>query len=342
MAVRTVLADIRTATTWPPFKLGVVGLTTKPHFSSTSAGIRSPEPPLAEVFTANLFGHYMLAHWLMPLLWACPSASPGKLVWVSSIEAASRHYNPRDHQGFLTDAAYEHSKRITDLLALTHTRPSTQDSVTNFLTPPTPLPNQPTRPQVAKPTFQLSHPGIVVTAIVSLYYLIHQAYMAAIYLARWAGAPWSTVSPYTAAASATLLALASSATLAEKEREDSSASVGGLGKWGSSVSRLGKVTVRRSDVDGYGIRGDGERFGEQWWGGRSGWGASEYIGRAAGARDANSEDVEGFVESGRRVWVEMEKLRVEWERRLEEWDELQDEETMAERDVNGHAANGKG
>ena len=118
-AVRTVLADIRRATTWPTFKLGVVGLTAKPQFPLLSDGKAFEEPALAEVFTANVFGHYMLAHWLMPLLCACDNTTSGKLVWVRSIEASSHHYNPTDPQGFLSDAAYEHSKRVTDYLALT-------------------------------------------------------------------------------------------------------------------------------------------------------------------------------------------------------------------------------
>jgi 3-keto steroid reductase len=339
LATRTVLADVRTATTWPPFKVGVVGLTAQPQFSSTSAGKTTPEPPLAEVFTANLFGHYMLAHWLMPLLRACSPESPGRVVWVGSIEASSRHYNPQDHQGFLTDAAYEHGKRMTDLLALTHTHPSAQPYVKAFLSSPPTESEQPIRKETATPTIQVSHPGIVVTTIVSLYWIVAQAYLLAIYFARWVGAPWSTVSPYAAAASATFLALASSSTLHEKEIEDSSTGVGGQGKWGSSITKSGKVTVRRTDVDGYGIRGDGEPFAANWWGGRSWWGP-EYLGRALGARDAGKEDVEDFVEAGVGVWKEMEALRVEWEGRLEDWDLMQGKE-HGNGHANGHVANGK-
>jgi 3-keto steroid reductase len=339
MATRTVLADVRTATTWPPFKVGVVGLTSKLQFPSTSTGTKTQEPPLAEVFTANLFGHYMLAHWLMPLLQACPSTSPGRVVWISSIEAASRHYNPQDHQGFLTNAAYEHGKRITDLLTLTHTHPSAQPHVKAFFRPPPMLADQPTRSDTAVPTLQVSHPGIVVTTIVSLYWIVAQAYLLAIYFARWVGAPWSTVSPYAGAASATFLALASSSTLHEKEVEDSPNGLGGQGKWGSSVTKSGKVTVRRTDVDGYGIRGDGEPFAANWWGGRSWWGP-KYLGRAVGARDAEREDIEKFVEEGVGVWKEMEDLRVEWEDRLEEWDLMQGKE-HGNGHANGHVANGK-
>ena len=317
MAVRTVLADIRRNTTWPPFKLGVVGLTAKPQFPPLQDGIRVDEPPLAEVFTANVFGHYMLAHWLMPLMWACRPEVPGKLVWTSSIEASSRHYDASDPQGFLSDAAYEHTKRTTDYLALTHTRPAAKKSVDTFFSPPLSRDHQRDRPQLSRPTMQVSHPGIVVTTIVSLYWIVHQAYLLAILLARLLGAPWSTISPYPAAASATFLALASREVLEMKEKED----LGGQGKWGTAISRLGEVTVRRTEVDGYGLNGSGEAFSDSWWGGACWWGGGQ-MGRAKGARDATKEDVETFVGQGAGLWRTMEELRVEWEERLEDWDRL--------------------
>jgi 3-keto steroid reductase len=327
MAVKTVLADIRRATTWPTFKLGVVGLIARPQFPSLSDGTRIEEPALAEVFTANVFGHYMLAHWLMPLLWACNEKNPGKLVWVSSIEASSRNYNPNDPQGFLSSAAYEHSKRVTDYLALTHTSPATQKSVNTFLAPPP----QNTRHKLTKPTIQVSQPGIVVTTIVSLYWIVHQAYLLAILFARLLGAPWSTVTPYTAAASATFLALASEEVLESKELEGArSGELVGPGKWGTAVSRLGTVTVRRTDVDGWGLDGTGEPFAHSWWGGPSWW-AGGQIGRATGAKDATREDVEAFVEQGASVWKMMEEMRVEWEGRLEDWNKFQ------RKDMNGNA-----
>ena len=315
MAVRTVLADIRRATTWPPFKLGVVGLAAKAQFPPLADGTKLDEPALAEVFTANVFGHYMLAHWLMPLLWACSPNSPGRLVWISSIEAAAHHFNPSDPQGFLTDAAYEHTKRITDYLALTHSQPAAKRSVDAFLSPPPWREHERSHPQLSRPGLQVSHPGIVVTTIVSLYWIVHQAYLLAILFARLLGAPWSTVNPYPAAASATFLALASADMLEEKERED----VGGQGKWGTRISRLGRVSVARTDVDGYGLNGTGEPFKNTWWGGASWWGGGQ-LGRATGAKDATRENVETFIEQGAEVWKTMEALRIEWEGRLEEWD----------------------
>ena len=316
VAVKTMLQDFRRATTWPAFKLGIVGLTASPQFPPSSDGTKREEPALAEVFTANVFGHYMLAHWLMPLLGACDAGSPGKLVWISSVEASARHYNPSDPQGFVSNAAYEHTKRMTDYLALSSTYPAARRSVDTFFSTRQRDPEA-ARPALSRPNVQVSHPGIVVTTIISLYWIVQQAYLLGINLARLLGAPWSTVNPYPAAASATFLALASAETLEEKEREDT----GGQGKWGTAISRLGEVSVRRTEVEGYGLNGSGEPYTSTWWGGAAWWGGGQ-LGRKKGARDAKGEDVEEFVEQGAEVWKVMEDLRVEWEGRLDEWDQL--------------------
>ena len=310
----TIAADIRRATVWPEYKMGAVGLVTKAQLPILKDAKRLEGPPLGEVFCANIFGHYMLAHWLMPLLWACSTDAPGKVVWIGSIEARARHYNPADHQGLLTDAAYEHGKRLTEYLALTSSdQPATQKYVNSFLG------NSNGRRKGVPPSIQISHPGILTTTIISLYWIVHQAYLLGIYIARWVGSPWSTVTPYPAARSASWLALVSEDELRAKEDED-----GGEGrpaKWGTCVDRSGRPSVRKSDVEGWGINGTGKPFSETWWGGPSWWGGGQ-IGRFAGAQDATKGDVDNFVSDGAEVWRKMEELRTEWEKRLDEYDEL--------------------
>lgn len=96
----------------------------------------TPEDPpeLAEVFCANLFGHYILAHELMPLL-ARPISDgngggssspipPGRVVWVSSIDAGEEHLDMDDFQARVSAPPYESSKRITDLITLSADLPS--------------------------------------------------------------------------------------------------------------------------------------------------------------------------------------------------------------------------
>lgn len=308
LAVWKILLDIRTNTTWPTYKLGIVGAITKPQLPAES----SLEPPLGEIFCANLFGHYMLVHWLMPLLRACPPEHPAKTIWVSSIEPQSYHFNPDDFQGLRTDAAYEHSKRMTDLLALTSTQPSTTDSVSEYCSLP-PSSSDPPRPSRSQPTMHLFHPGIVVTSVITLYWLLAQGYLLGILFARLLGAPWSTVHPYTAAAAATFLALSPETALTHHQEKDTGSPHGTV-KWGTAVDVRGRPSVRVTEVDKWGLNGSGVKFGDTWWGGKSG------LGRKPGMVDATEREVAGFIEQGRHVWRQMEALRVEWERRIEEYE----------------------
>lgn len=317
LAIRTVLVDLRRATTWPTFKIGAVGVVTKPQLSS-GIGEIIQEPPLGEVFCANVFGHYMLAHWLMPLFSACPSTSPAKIIWVSSVEASRRHYNPADHQGLQSSAAYEHTKRLTDYLALTEGQPAVQKHLASYVNPENPL-SAHQRPRKSSPTLHTTQPGIVTTTIINLYWIVQQAYLLAIYIARWLGSPWGTVNPYPAAISAVWLALVSRNELVARETSDGGKAV----KWGSAVDRLGRPRVETTDVEGWGFNGSGKPFADTWWGGPSWWQGGN-VGRPKGAEDATKEDVEDFIVQGADVWKKMEDLRIEWEQRLHAYDKLQD------------------
>ena len=316
LAIRTVLVDLRRATTWPTFKVGAVGVVTKPQLPP-GAREKTHEPPLGEVFCANVFGHYMLAHWLMPLFSACPSTSPAKIIWVSSVEASRRHYNPKDHQGLQSNAAYEHSKRLTDYLALTQRQPAVQKYLASYTAWENPA-TEHQRPKESSPTMHTTHPGILTTTIIDLYWIVHQAYLLAIYIARWLGSPWATVNPYPAAISAVWLALISRNELDAKETSGGGKAV----KWGSAIDRLGRVRVETTDVEGWGVNGSGTPFADTWWGGPSWWQGGN-IGRPKGAKDATKEDVEDFIVQGADVWNKMEDLRIEWEQRLEAYDKLQ-------------------
>lgn len=311
LAVWKILLDIRTNTTWPTYKLGIVGAITKPQLPTETTF--STEPPLGEIFCANLFGHYMLVHWLMPLLCACRPERPAKIIWVSSIEPQAYHFDPADFQGLRTDAAYEHSKRMTDLLALTSTESSTADLVSKYhFLPPSPS-SSTTRPSPSQPTMHLFHPGIVVTSVISLYWLLAQGYLLGIFLARLLGAPWSTVHPYTAAAGATFLALSSEDDITRHQETDTG-NPHGTAKWGTAVNVRGHPRVRVTEVDRWGLNGSGVRFADTWWGGRSG------LGRKPGTVDATQGDVAEFIEQGKYVWQRMEALRLEWEQRIEDYE----------------------
>lgn len=310
-----VLTQIRQATTWPTFKLGAVGLVTKPQFPQDRSPDRE-EPVLGEVFCANVFGHYMLVHWLMPLLRACPSDSPGKIIWTTSIEASRHHYNPEDHQGLRTDAAYENSKRLTDSLALTAGgHPSTADSVKEYTTSPVSTRAGITRPDLCEPVFHLAHPGICATTIVDVYFFVFPFYVLGLYLARWCGSVWANVTSYKGAFAFSWLVLATPAEIKSMALETAGSNEGKI-KWGSSTVWWGKTSAKPSEVEGWGVNGTGEPFKDSWWAG--------HVGRKSGAKDATPEDVEDFISTGAIAWKQMETLRKEWETRIEAYDAKQD------------------
>lgn len=336
LAIWSALTDTVNASTWPQFKVSAIGLITEPQLknapSSASSSSSKPdhaeadETPVGQVFCSNVFGHYVLVHALMSLFRACPAESPAKIVWVSSVEVAPEHFNPDDLQGFVSPKAYEHSKRLTDILVLTSSnQAATARSVESFMKPPASRsrtqsePDTPARPDRSTPTMYLSHPGVCNTTIVPLPWIMQQCSVALVHMSRWIGSPWATSSTYVAALSATWLVLASPDEIDARAAADvaSGTSLGAV-KWGSAVDRRGRAFVAKTDVEGWGLDGSGAPFKDTWfatdrfgaWGRRLG----------VHATDATEEDVQHFVELGARVWREMEALRVEWEARLDRAD----------------------
>jgi 3-keto steroid reductase len=315
LAIWSITSDLVQAATWPSYKLSARGLITSPQLpASAAADPQHSEAVVGELFCANVFGHYMLAHWLMPLLRACPQSRPGRIVWLSSIEAQIHHFNSADFQALKSRNAYEHTKRMTDLMALTSTStPATAKSVHSFLDLDHPndrrlshnTDQQQQHQAPSKPTIHLAHPGVCATSIVTLPWLLTLLMQLAFYTARLLGSPWHTLTAYAGATAPVWLALADPAEITERE-------YAGPAKWGSAVTRLGRQSVQRTDVPGWGVSGDGKPV--VWWQPGSGWG------RRRGAIDATSEDVERFLEDGARVWSELEALRREWEARIERFE----------------------
>jgi 3-keto steroid reductase len=307
-----ILTGIRQATTFPTFKLGVAGLITNPQIPKDN--LVDEEPVLGQLFCANLFGHYMLVHWLWPVFRACPPDCAGKVIWTTSIEAVREHYNPSDHQALQTDEAYESTKRLTDILVLTasENQPAVSEVIKTFTTPTLTVRKKDPRPTSSQPSFYLAHPGICCTPIIELYWIIQQFYLLGILLARWCGSPWANVFSYNGAAAATWLAFASHEEIEAKGLEATGVRTGNC-KWGSSSTRLGHTTVRPTDVQDWGLNGTGKSFKDSWWGGG-------HVGRKTGARDATAEDVERFLAAGAAAWEKMEDLKKDWEARIEKYE----------------------
>lgn len=289
LAIWSILTTWTTALTWPAFKVSGVGWVAKPQLPAET---RVDEPPLGEVFCANFFGHYLLGHYLVPLLAKHPwsEKTTGRLLWVSSIEAYDHVFDVNDIQGLASSVPYESSKRLTDIMAITSALPATANSVDEYLD------HAQTTATTTKPRIYTTHPGICGTSIIALPLILEYLMFTAFYLARWLGSQWHPVTVDKGATAMVWLALAKQSTLDTMEEKE------GVGKWGSATDFWGQERVERTEVAGWG------------WGGRTG--ETKRKGRDPHAKDFNKESQERFVQTGKKCWEEMERLRIEWETRL--------------------------
>jgi 3-keto steroid reductase len=289
LAIFSILTTWKKALTYPTFKIAGTGGVTKPQIP---ADTQVEEPPLGEVFCANMFGHYLLGHYLAPLLarHRPNEDSRGRIIWVSSIEAYDHTFDVEDIQGILSSVPYESSKRLTDIMAITSTLPCVSQRVDQYLGS-TELPEKSTKPRI-----YVAHPGICGTSIVPLPLILEYLMFAAFYLARLLGSQWHTATVDKGAVSMVWLALAKQSTLDNMEAKE------GAAKWGSATDVWGQERVERTEVAGWG------------WGGKLG----EYKrkGRDPYAQELTQQSANKFRETGEKCWEEMERLRVEWENRL--------------------------
>ncbi|PQE33893.1 3-ketosteroid reductase protein [Rutstroemia sp. NJR-2017a WRK4] len=328
LAVWCVLTDLFESVTWPRYKLANIGATTKPQVSSSArANTKSSdeatqpllseetgpeEPPLGEVFCSNVFGHYILAHELMPLLSrpSSPSANTsGRIIWVSSIEALDHHFSIDDIQGLESLAPYESSKRLTDLLVLSRKlRGPSKASASWFDCSDVRVKEQAneddsTEPEakgkLIKPNVYVVHPGIFASEILPLNAFLVFIYKMLFRVVRWLGSQWHTIDPYVAAVAPVWIALSPDETL---NNVDAPAS-----KWGSATNSSGKERVIRTEVAGWGWEGKTPKTIDT---------GERRKGRKRGAVQLTREARDDFEILGQKCWVEMEKLRKEWEDRL--------------------------
>jgi 3-keto steroid reductase len=307
-AIWHVMTDLLHATTWPVYKLSVVGTLTERQTKLPE------EPPLGAVFCSNVFGHYMLAHNLMPLLRRSGKPNgPGRVIWISSVEPTKDDFDVHDIQGFKAPAAYNSSKVLTDLLSLTSDLPSTAPWANSFLSisdsdasiPPSDVTAEPR--DGPTPKIYLCQPGIFGTGIVPLPFILFWTMIGSFFFARWLGSPWHTIWAYTAACAPVWLALSPQSVLDEAE-EPYRRHGGGLVKWGSSTDRLGRERPVCTEVDGWGYGGVvGAAILEE----------DARRRRKRGVKDATAEEKIHFEECGRRCWQEMEQLRIQWEKLLD-------------------------
>ncbi|KAH0555621.1 hypothetical protein GP486_006432 [Trichoglossum hirsutum] len=317
MSMRQSMSSFVESVTWPTFKLSDIGKTTKSQLPPKDSRVRRKqktthdsdgeynEPPLGEVFCINVFGHYLLSHNLSPLLRNTHSFSgeKGRIIWISSVETETviDAFSTDDIQGVVSPFAYEISKRLSDILALTSNLPATKPWVDSFLSGPEPvlIPDSDGEGQigVSRPRIYVTHPGICSTEILPVLWILGVIKVIMFYIARWLGSPWHPVDTYKGACAPVWVALCPQAQLDEMEAKE------GAGKWGSSTDRWGNERVRRTEVGGWG------------WGGIVGE-EVQRAGRIRGAKALTQEAREDFEGLGRECWRQMEELRKEWEERL--------------------------
>lgn len=278
-AIWTMMTDPLQAATWPTYQYSDLGAVARQKGGEG-------EMVLGQVFAANVFGHYLLTHWLRPLFDAS-----SRIVWIGSISALPDFFSQEDLQCLRSPDAYESSKRLTDLLVLTSELPSTAPYVRGFLPA-----------EGARPKMYVTHPGILATSMSNLNIVMSYMMLLAFYMVRWLGSPWHTVTAYKAAVSACFCALAPEPQLADLEARD------GKGKWGSAISAGGDERVARTEVAGWGFCGE---VGKVPSGSVSG-----LKGRKRGMRETGREEREEFEVLGWNVWAEMEEMRRAWEARV--------------------------
>ncbi|KAF2970968.1 hypothetical protein GQX73_g2615 [Xylaria multiplex] len=292
------------STTFPSFKRALptaVVLDSQKLLGGETSNSGSP-PELAEVFCANVFGHYILAHELLPVLSrANVSEAPGRVVWTSSIDAGHDHLDFDDFQASRYMAPYESSKRISDLICLTSDLPSVQEVSASYFASPT------AADKPVKPRFYVSHPGIVCTPMFPLNWFLYFWYWVTMHLSRLCGSPWHTVDAYRGACATSWLGLADQSRLDAIDAHHI--------KWGSSVTRIGRSAPKKTEVEGWAWEGrieDSKALERDSVEGV----LHKTKGRKWDATTLTKGQKAQFEMDGRRCWMELERLRIAWEASL--------------------------
>ena len=289
VAIYSQLTNFRSALTYPTYKIASRGLLLPPQpLPSSSPGSKQKEQsPLGQVFASNVFGHYFLIHHLLPLL------PHSRVLWVSSLEAHASAFNIHDIQALDSLQAYESSKRLTDLLVLTSSLPSTSPYTVTFHTPRPPSPSHTTASAQTRneiPTHYLIHPGICSTSFLPLPLILFYLEILFFHIVRlFFNSPWHPISPYKGAIAPVWVALADESKLAQDDAGGTGLKIARF-KWGSSTDRWGHESVVKTAVAGL-------------------W-EEDPSGRLL---EASGEERENFENLGRECWRQMEELRTAWE-----------------------------
>ncbi|KAF9224356.1 NAD(P)-binding protein [Gyrodon lividus] len=218
-----------------------VSAVTTPRYYIQSTGDVSQDG-LGWVWQCNVFGHYVLFRALEPILAKYTKSTGSRVVWVSSHEASSEFYDPKDWQLVKSQHSYECSKYQMNQISLHLDREATHDQVDG-------------KPVVRHLTVL---PGVAGTNIASalLGTVTSMCMFMSFYIARLLGSPYHPITPLKASISAVHLSLVPLACLpvvsTVASSTDQPVEVGTLyisetDRWGRE--RVGTMKLMESKVD---------------------------------------------------------------------------------------------
>src|SRR6185312_3274270 len=120
----------------------------------------------------------------------------------------AKHLDIDGLQGLRSPEPYESSKRLTDVLALTSSRPGVASRSKSYFT---------ISADAVAPKIYLTHPGVVVTTIFPVPWVFVFLSRLAMYIARWLGFPWHPITAYLGACASVWLAPEADTVLEETE-----------------------------------------------------------------------------------------------------------------------------
>ncbi|KAL4075663.1 NAD(P)-binding protein [Scleroderma citrinum] len=160
---------------------------TYPKFFLQSSG-RISDDGLGWLWQCNVFGHYVLFRAIEPLLAKCTGSMGSRVIWISSHEALSERYDPKDWQLIKSNHSYQSSKYQLNLMVLYLDQEAMKRGAPRHFT---------------------MLPGVAGTNIANAllgpitYYIMYMAF----YVARFLGSPYHPISTFKAAIAAVHVAL---------------------------------------------------------------------------------------------------------------------------------------
>lgn len=203
-AVKEVFTNPLEAVTNPTYKIQLVGVKSKDD--------------MGLIFQANVFGPYYFISKILPQL----TRGKAYIVWISSIMSDPKYLSLNDIELLKTNASYEGSKRLVDLLHLATYKDLKKLGINQYVV----------------------QPGIFTSHSFSKYlnFFTYFGMLCLFYLARLLGSPWHNIDGYKAANAPVYVTRLANPNF---EKQDV--------KYGSATSRDGMPYIKTQEIDPTGM-----------------------------------------------------------------------------------------